>query len=242
MSLGERPSGAPRWIVPICASRRRPAVCGPGECPVEDWGRLYGTVSPLRKLRFRGCRENAPVTSSLAWAQRVRRDAPVLNRAFSGSTNGGASLRRAHLTDPRQPIGPPSTENNAQPSPGPADRLKGLPRRPTLADDTFDVFFSYNSKDRDRPSARSAKPWKPGVSRVWMDEQQIDPGARWMQALQEIIPKASASAIFLGPHGLGQWQKPEIEACIDQNIKRKMPVIPVPLPGLAGRLQDPPFL
>ena len=37
----------------------------------------------------------------------VRRDAPVLNRAFSGSTNVGASPRRAHLNDPRQPIGRP---------------------------------------------------------------------------------------------------------------------------------------
>lgn len=75
-----------------------------------------------------------------------------------------------------------------------------------------------------------------------MDEDQIDPGARWMEALQEIIPKASASAVFLGPHGLGQWQKPEIEACIAQNVKRKMPVVPVPLPGWPEGSELLPFL
>ena len=68
--------------------------------------------------------------------------------------------------------------------------------------------------------------------RVWMDEGQIDPGARWMQALQQIIAKAPASIIFLGPHGLSRWQEPEIEACIDQNVQRGTPVVPVPLPGL----------
>lgn len=75
-----------------------------------------------------------------------------------------------------------------------------------------------------------------------MDEQQIDPGARWMQELQEIIPKASASAVFLGPHGLGQWQEPEIEACIAQNVKRKMLVVPVPLPGWPEGSELSPFL
>jgi tetratricopeptide (TPR) repeat protein len=68
--------------------------------------------------------------------------------------------------------------------------------------------------------------------RVWMDEGQIDPGARWMKELQKIIAKAPASIIFLGPHGLGRWQEPEIEACIGQSVDRGTPVVPVPLPGL----------
>ena len=67
---------------------------------------------PLRTLRLRGCRENAPVTSSLASAQRFRRDAPVLYRALSGSSNVGASPRRVHPNDPRQPVQHPSTRVN----------------------------------------------------------------------------------------------------------------------------------
>ena len=37
---------------------------------------LYGTVLPLRTVRFRGCRGSAPVTSSWASAPRFRRDVP----------------------------------------------------------------------------------------------------------------------------------------------------------------------
>ena len=52
------------------------------------------TVLPLRTLRLRRGRGNALVTSTLASAPRFRRDASVLNRAFSGSTNGEASLSK----------------------------------------------------------------------------------------------------------------------------------------------------
>jgi tetratricopeptide (TPR) repeat protein len=78
--------------------------------------------------------------------------------------------------------------------------------------------------------------------RVWMDERQILGGARWMEELQEIIVKARSAAVFLGKDGLGRWQKPEIEACIDQNVERNMPVIPVPLPGLPDSFEIQPFL
>ncbi len=63
-----------------------------------------------------------------------------------------------------------------------------------------------------------------------------------MKRLQEIISKVSGSAVFLGPHGLGKWQEPEIEACIAQNVKRKIPVVPVPLPGWPDDAEVPLFL
>ena len=108
------PSGETWWIVPICPSKRRPAVDGPGKCVVEDRGVSTERYCRCGRRGLRGHRENAPVTALLVSAQRVRRDAPVLNRAFSGSTNGGASLRRAHRTESRQPVGPPSAENQPE--------------------------------------------------------------------------------------------------------------------------------
>jgi hypothetical protein len=68
------------------------------DAPREDTGRglgcLYGTVVPWQRVRLRRGRGNTPVPSALASAQRFRRDAPVLNRALSGSSNVGASLCR----------------------------------------------------------------------------------------------------------------------------------------------------
>jgi|GEM_PF-2303795 len=75
-----------------------------------------------------------------------------------------------------------------------------------------------------------------------MDEEQISPGARWMKALQEIIPEVSAAAVFLGPHGVGDWQQREIEACLQENVHRGMPVIPIPLPHLPDSFKIPAFL
>ena len=123
---------------------------------------------------------------------------------------------------------------------GSAGTLKGLPRRPILADETFDVFFSYNSEDREAVRRVWQALEARGV-RAWTDEQ-IDPGDRWMQKLQEIIAKASQAVIVLGPHGPGPWQEREIEACIAQNMNRKMPVVPVSLPGGPDRSELSLFL
>ena len=85
-------SWAPVWIVPLCPSKRRPDDDAPGKGVGQGLGRLYGMELPLRTVRLRGCRGSAPVISTWASAPPFRRDAPVLNRAFSGSSNGGASL------------------------------------------------------------------------------------------------------------------------------------------------------
>ncbi len=59
-----------------------------------------------------------------------------------------------------------------------------------------------------------------------------------MQEIQDVIAQTTGAIIFLGPHGLGRWQVPEIEACIAQNVERKIPVIPLLLPGLQEDATD----
>ena len=57
---------------------------------------------------------------------------------------------------------------------GSAGTLKGLPRRPALADDTFDVFLSHNSKDK--PVIRHiGEALKGRGLRVWLDEWALVP-------------------------------------------------------------------
>jgi len=75
----------------VCPSKRRPDGGGNGEGGGRGLGRLYGTALPLRDDVV----TDAPVTSPWETATPLRRDAPVLNHAFTESTNVGASLRRA---------------------------------------------------------------------------------------------------------------------------------------------------
>ncbi len=58
----------------------------------------------------------------------------------------------------------------------------------------------------------------------------------WPQALENGLTDVSAVAVFLGPHGLGSWQKREMWFALDRQARleqegQRFPVIPVLLPG-----------
>jgi len=100
-----------------------------------------------------------------------------------------------------------------------------------LSSDTHDVFLAYNSTDKplieiicEKLKARGLKPW--------LDKEQIPPG-RWFQdIIQDTIKKISSAAIFISNNGLGRWQVVELRSFISQCVGRKIPVIPVLLPGV----------
>jgi TIR domain/NB-ARC domain len=94
----------------------------------------------------------------------------------------------------------------------------------------FDIFLSYNRADKDtvRVLAEALRERK---VRVWRDEDNLPLGLSWQKLVQEVIPTAPAAAAVIGPSGIGDWQGREIEACQTQNVKRRMPLIPILLPG-----------
>lgn len=109
---------------------------------------------------------------------------------------------------------------------------------------SFDVFLCYNK--RDTPGVRRiAQQLRRTGLQVWLDEEQLRPGFPWQRALEEAIEGISAVAVFVGPSGIGPWQREELEAYLRQFVLRGCPVIPVllencpdvpKLPGfLAGR-------
>ncbi len=104
---------------------------------------------------------------------------------------------------------------------------------------TFDVFLSHNSKDKPTVG-KLGEALKARGLKVWLDEWNLIPGRLWQEALEEIIKTASSAAVLVGKDGLGPWEKPEMRACLDQFVKRKLPVIPVLLPG-AGKQPDLPL-
>ena len=107
--------------------------------------------------------------------------------------------------------------------------------------DTFDTFLSHNS--RDRPGVlRLARALRARGVKVWLDEWQLVPGRPWQDALETIIGAARSALVVVGEDGLGPWEVPEVRACISEFVERRMPVIPVLLPGLRQAPDLPLFL
>jgi CHASE2 domain-containing sensor protein len=134
------------------------------------------------------------------------------------------ALRRSRETTVREAI----AQETAETAVAPARRA-------------FDVFLSHNGQDkaivRELAEAIQAR----GVS-VWLDEWELVPGRPWQEAIEEAIQTAKTAAVVVGPVGLGPWEIPEMRACLEQGVRRSMPVIPVLLPGVAKSPTLPPFL
>ncbi|HYO13388.1 MAG TPA: TIR domain-containing protein [Thermoanaerobaculia bacterium] len=107
--------------------------------------------------------------------------------------------------------------------------------------EVFDVFLSYNSKDK-RAVRQLAQALRAQDVRVWLDEDELVPGRPWQDALEEIIQTARTAAVLVGKDGLGPWEIPEMRACLSEFVNRKMPVIPVLLPGAPQKPELPLFL
>ncbi len=57
-----------------------------------------------------------------------------------------------------------------------------------------------------------------------------------------MIETVRSAAVLVGAEGIGPWEEPEMRACLDQLVKRRMAVIPVLLPGAGESPELPLFL
>ena len=92
--------------------------------------------------------------------------------------------------------------------------------------DNFDVFLSYNSKDREAVEKIAIQLKEHGIL-PWFDKWELVPGRSWQQALAKQILKTKAAAVFVGVSGMGPWHEMEMEALLRQFARRNCPVIPV---------------
>ena len=108
-------------------------------------------------------------------------------------------------------------------------------------EEQFDVFLSHNSKDK--PAViQLAQALKDRGIKVWLDAWELPPGSRWQEELENIIRTTKTAAVLVGGDGLGPWEEPEMRACLNQFVRRKLPVIPVLLPGAPQKPELPLFL
>lgn len=104
----------------------------------------------------------------------------------------------------------------------------------------YDVFISYNSKDRE--IARQLGDKLQNHISVWFDEWEIRPGSIFQSDLEKIANTCKSAIILIGYDGLGKWEEMEIRALLSQFVDRKIPIIPVLLPDASNELKLPTFL
>lgn len=105
----------------------------------------------------------------------------------------------------------------------------------------FDVFLSHNSQDKPAVIALADLLVERGLS-VWLDAWELVPGQPWQEAVEDIIATTRSSAVLVGGDGMGPWQDREMRTCLTQFTRRRLPVIPVLLPGAARCPELPLFL
>ncbi len=126
---------------------------------------------------------------------------------------GGARLRWASVWVPRVATVPSAP---AGPNAAPAAPV--------------DVFLSHNSADK-ATVIDLATILRNRNLRVWLDVWELVPGRPWQEAIEQVIETAASAAVLVGNDGIGPWEEPEMRACLDECVRRRMSVIPVLLPG-----------
>lgn len=109
----------------------------------------------------------------------------------------------------------------------------------------YDVFLSHNSREKVIVE-RIADRLKRHALEPWFDKWCLTPGGDWQDELADGLRCSSACAIFIGPHGIGDWERLELKLATARMAKdRSFRVFLVLLPGLPEPFDTsslPPFL
>jgi WD40 repeat protein len=114
-----------------------------------------------------------------------------------------------------------------------------------VSEPRFDVFLSHTSLDKPTIERIAVKLDQVGI-RSWFDSWRLTPGGRWQEEIVEGIHASRTFAVFVGPHGIGDWVREELALAKDRAAKeRDFRLFPVLLPGLPDPFDPtslPPFL
>jgi small GTP-binding protein len=105
----------------------------------------------------------------------------------------------------------------------------------------YDVFLSYNTKDRAQVVILADGLRSIGI-RPWLDVWDLVPGRPWQKGLHRAITRVKSAVVCVGVSGIGPWQDHEVAAFIRKFVKRDSAVIPALLPGARKQPKLPIFL
>ena len=95
----------------------------------------------------------------------------------------------------------------------------------------YDAFLSYNSQDRLAVHEVAERLKAEGLE-LFLEVWEVAPGREFQPALAQGLRDSKTCVVFLGPSGLGPWQKQELQVAIDTRARDEaFRVIPVLLPG-----------
>ncbi len=103
------------------------------------------------------------------------------------------------------------------------------------------VFIACNSADEPEVKRVCERLRNFGLE-PWLYSERVAPGRIFQDATQDAIGIVDAAAIFFGSHGLGRWQMTEIRCLVTQCVEKRIPIIPVLLPGVKEIPKDLFFL
>ena len=105
----------------------------------------------------------------------------------------------------------------------------------------FDVFLCHNGKDKAEVKEIGKQLKDKGIL-PWLDEWELPPGQPWQRLLEQQIAQIKSAAVFVGQHGIGPWQREELDVWLREFNKRGCPVIPVFLMSAPEEMEPPTFL
>jgi len=112
-----------------------------------------------------------------------------------------------------------------------------------MAEQSFDVFLSYNKEERNSVATIARYLRDTAGFRPWFDPWEAIPGMSVTDNLKQGLEASTTCAVFIGKSGEGPWQKSEIRKAIDRQKERHMlRVIPVLLPDAPEKLDTSSFL
>lgn len=109
----------------------------------------------------------------------------------------------------------------------------------------YDVFLSYNSKDKTAVENIARLLRNEHSLKVWLDTWNLIPGEVVQKELEDALDACQTVAVFVGESGIGPWENEEMRSAIEERVKDpKRRVIPVLLPGAPNKdnLKLPRFL
>jgi len=105
----------------------------------------------------------------------------------------------------------------------------------------FDVFLCHNSAAKPAVK-RLGEGLKARALLPWLDEWELPPGQAWQELLERQIQRIGSAAVCIGPAGISPWHQQEMRGFISEFVDRRLPVIPVLLPGAPAQPELPLFL
>jgi WD40 repeat protein len=89
--------------------------------------------------------------------------------------------------------------------------------RPPPSGSRIECFLSYNREDASALEELARQLHAAGHE-PWLDRWFLVPGRPWQPAVAEALYQCSACAVFVGPHGLGEWAREELAVAQERTV------------------------